>query len=138
MQVAEISLVAIYHWIERTCKWKLGWRPKQPKDIGGLNWCGLVKAFEKNEAPLQAHTNYAKVNTLRLFANSWKHQVEWASEDLRSELKLSGVHRHLDDHELVTALAANLCIALSEDVPAVDVVEGAVTLAMEFLVEVLA
>jgi len=92
-EAADVALVAMYHWAERSMKnvlvRALHGLQQQHGHVARMNAPVLRQTFEVEVGINLANvSNDRTVNTLRLFANSWKHNAEFADENLCRDLAL--------------------------------------------------
>lgn len=137
--VAEVTMVALYHWVERTLKRELAAASKKPASkFARLAYPALDTEFSTKGITLTALANGPLVTaTLRLFANSWKHSPASVHPLLLADLGLTGEHvdGHFEDAAIRSALAAKLGSAQGSS-PG-EIVRLFVVKAREFLVELI-
>jgi len=85
-EIAELLLVAVYHWVERGLKRMLRYIPPAPQPAP-RGWKNIKKIFQtKHGIRITERPSYFKITILRDFANSWKHSSQRPSEDLIKSL----------------------------------------------------
>ena len=141
VQVSDVCLVAMYHWVERTAKTrlvsKLRKARKASSDVGRLNFDGLVKGLDREGVAVRQLPGLEAIDILRMFANSWKHEPDAPDESFCGVLGLSPGRRgggHLADDDLRTAMFARLGgarMTVAPDAP--DVVRSYAKVAADFL-----
>ena len=144
VQVSDICLVAIYHWVERTAKTRLGSKlPTAKRDsshLRGLNLAGIEAEFKKLGVDLSGLPGFTAVEPLRRFANSWKHDPSDPDERLCKELGLAAGRRgrsgpgYLSDDDLRMAMISKVGHAPKAAIQtAADVVRAYADVTAKFL-----
>ena len=118
--LADIYHVALYHWVETKLKTLLSYIGNMSLEkTGRLSARDLGEALRVNGVDLQdaSHSEDVLV-TLRLFANSWKHNPVRPSRQLLRHMKLDAselVFGHLGCSKVHRALAARLGVSDGAD-----------------------
>lgn len=117
-ETSEMLLVSTYHWVEKKLKVLLRWAPEA--DSAGaeqLNFPAIKERFHSSGIRLESIQSYNSVDTLRVFANSWKHQPNRPSQALVSKLRLD---EHVDLHGLLSCRPVFLGLQRVVDVAGAD------------------
>jgi len=134
---AELAMVAMYHWVERTMKRELvrlhRAQKMDSKKVGRMRYPELETSFKALGVQIDALTNATLVTqTLRKFANSWKHNAESASDELKKDLGITAELRgHFSEEEILKTLSQKL--GTKEDASAPDIVRAFVSATEKFL-----
>jgi hypothetical protein len=131
-EVAELAMVAMYHWVERTLKRELG-RKVPMATVKKMDYPTLAAAFAATGLDLNIIADAQLVTgTLRYFANSWKHNADAAGGPLLADLGLTGdVLGHFSNEGIRQALSAKL--ALAQTGTGVEIVNALAPRALGFL-----
>lgn len=90
--VADLVLLATYHWVERQTKIfakRLAKAKNSKAKVTKMNAESLANFFDDMGVKTSNVSNAAHVELLRLFANSWKHNPDEASATLLAALQLT-------------------------------------------------
>jgi len=131
-EVAELAMVAMYHWVERILKRELGLKVPMAT-VKKMDYPKLASAFAAKGLDLNTLPDAQLVTgTLRYFANSWKHNAEAAGDPLLADLGLKGdVFGHFSNEEIRQALSPKL--ALTQTGTGVEIVKALAPRALDFL-----
>ena len=140
-EMAEILLVATYHWVERSLKGILRHIPPPPRSVP-WELDGIKQTFQtKHGIRIAEQPSYFKITILRDFANSWKHSPEKPSEQLINSLGIK--KRWVDkvyDHLVCSYVEATLRTRFEVppgDKTQSDLVNEAIEVSHEFLLDIL-
>lgn len=140
-EMAEILLVATYHWVERSLKGILRHIPPPPRSVP-WELDGIKQTFQtKHGIRIAEQPSYFKITILRDFANSWKHSPEKPSEQLINSLGIK--KRWVDkvyDHLVCSYVEATLRTRFEVppgDKTQSDLVNEAIEVSHEFLRDIL-
>ena len=140
-EMAEILLVATYHWVERSLKGILRHIPPEPRSIP-WELERIKQTFQAEHGiRIAEQPSYLKISILRDFANSWKHNPEMPSKKLINSLGIE--KRYVDkvyDHLVCPYVEATLRRKFElppGDPTQSDLVNEAIEVSHEFLLDIL-
>lgn len=146
-EMAELQLVATYHWFEKEVKAIAAWLPTKTKaDVARLNFPDLKDLYNKHGVIWETQPHYGNVNLLRLLANSWKHNSSDASKDVLNDLGVQREVNHgvslstfglLSYEPIEYAIRQRLGLT-SNDITSFDIVREFESRVREFLLGILA
>ena len=140
-EMAEILLVAVYHWVERSLKGILRYIPPAPRPIP-RELKGIKQIFQAEHGiRIAEQPSYFKIIILRDFANSWKHSPEMPSEHLIKSLGIKKgdvdkVYDHLSCPYVEATLRRKFELPPGDPTQS-DLVTEAIEVSHEFLLDIL-
>lgn len=140
LDIAEIALTAIYHWIERRCALLLNRKARAAKEseatlrqLARADFKDKVAELHLRGVNVAALPQLARIDpVLREFANSWKHR-EGPKPELLAALGINtpGHFDLLDDNDIRAALAQ--AVGRRADASLRDIVAAYARMGTEFL-----
>jgi hypothetical protein len=125
-EVADLALVAMYHWVERELKSVLSWVPTapEPEKIAHFAWKQIDAQFERGGVRLKSLRDEGIIQLLRQFANSWKHGPRAPGAELLARLRLKNTdgYGYLGNSRIRSAVRRRL--RLPPDAGITEIVEA--------------
>ena len=140
-EIAELLLVAVFHWVERGLKRMLRYIPPAPQPAP-RGWKNIKKIFQTEHGiRITEQPSYPKITILRDFANSWKHSSQRPSEDLIKSLGIkkgdvNKVYDHLSCPYVEATLRRKFELPPGDPTQS-DLVNEAIEVSHEFLLDIL-
>lgn len=139
---ADLSMVATYHWAEKTLKTELIFSSSKKRDKKKARSMGILEVATKLEQkgrPISKLPSFSLVTgTLRLFSNSWKHNADEVAENLWKDIRPSTTakkpSRRLADEAMRNALATKAQLATAST--ANEIATGFASLTHKLLIDI--
>jgi hypothetical protein len=137
IEIAELVIVAVYHWVERELKVLATWLPGDPPIRSDrMDLRSIIRAFKNVGFEVEAAASFAEIDLLREFANAWKHNPFRPSPRLSEKLQLdagSREHGLLSNPDFERSIRRVLGVSRRNATPS-DVATAAINHARGFLI----
>jgi hypothetical protein len=139
VEMAELVMVGVHHWIERETKQLAGGLPGQKlATIREMDAAKVRATFRRAGIDLHLVPGYQQIDTLRLFANSWKHNAGRPSTAFLTAIRLKPIRSelgHLSSGRIERRFRKLFKIR-GTDVTCFDITRRMIECAREYLLEV--